>query len=83
VSGATTKQVIFKKPDASITTQNLVFSTKTGDAGDGTDGRVEFVIPDANFLDQAGTWEWQLRLIIPAWDGHSDKGSFTVASNLA
>lgn len=81
VSSASTKDLKLIKPDGTQLTKTLVFSTKSGDTGDGKDGRVEYIIISGD-VDQNGTYQWQLHLIIGTWDEHSDDGTFTVLSNL-
>jgi hypothetical protein len=81
VSGATTKTVTLKRPDATTVTKTLVFSTKSGDTGTGSDGRVEYVIISGD-LNQTGTWSFQINLVFASWTGKSDIGTFTVFANL-
>ena len=83
VSAATVKQVKFVRPDSTQLTKTLSFSTKSGDKGDGSDGRVEYVSV-ANDINQKGTYKWALHLSFPAaiataaWTGDSWYGTFTV-----
>lgn len=81
LSGATKKQVKFVRPDATQLTKNLVFSTKTSDKGDGTDGRVEYVAVVGDF-NQKGTYSWALYFELPGWTGESIDGTFVVEDNL-
>ena len=77
ISAATTKQVKFIRPDLTQLTKALVFSTKSSDKGDGTDGRVEYV-GIAGDLNQKGTYRWALYIVMPGWTGHGLEGTFTV-----
>lgn len=77
VSGATTKQVKFVRPDATQLTKSLAFSTKSGDKGDGSDGRVEYVGVSGD-INQKGTYKWALHLEWSTWRGDSWYGTFTV-----
>lgn len=77
LAGATTKQVKFTRPDATQLTKTLVFSTKSSDKGDGTDGRVEYVSV-AGDLNQKGTYKWALYFVMPGWTGNSIEGTFVV-----
>ena len=56
VSGATTKQIIFKKPDNVSVTKTAVFTTN------GSDGYIQYVTV-ANDLDVDGTWKVQGKAI--------------------
>jgi hypothetical protein len=56
-------KIRFKKPDDTVVEVVAVPTTVEeleGWVGDGTDGYAEYRTPDANFLDQAGFWEWQV-----------------------
>jgi len=75
ISGATTKELIFRKPDGSKATQTADFVT------DGTDGGMQY-ISVADDLDQTGAWNIQAYLVLPGWIGHSDVADFTIHKNL-
>ena len=53
ISTATTKQMIFSKPDGTTLTKTAVFGT------DGSNGVVEYVSVDGD-LNMAGTWHLQV-----------------------
>lgn len=76
ISEATTKEIIFRKPDGSKVTQTADFIT------DGSDGEIQYVSVEDD-LDQAGAWHIQSYLVLPDdWTGHSDVGDFKVHKNL-
>ena len=81
VSGATVRQVKFMRPDATQLTKTLAYSTKSGDTGNGTDGRVEYVGVSGD-INQKGTYKWSLHLVWPTWNGDSWYGTFTVEDQL-
>ena len=81
VSAATKKQVKFIRPDGTQMTKTLVFSTKSSDKGDGTDGRVEYVSITGD-LNQIGTYRWALYFEMPGWSGNGLEGTFTVDNTL-
>jgi hypothetical protein len=81
VSEAQTKQLKLLKPDGTQVTKTLAFSTKEGDAGDGTDGRVEY-LSESGVLNLAGTYKWQLYIAISPFADHSEQGSFLVEDTL-
>ena len=81
VSGTTTRQVKLVRPDATQLTKILAFSTKSGDTGDGTDGRGEYVGVSGD-INQKGTYKWSLHLVWPTWNGDSWYGTFTVEDQL-
>ena len=74
---ATKKQVKIIRPDATQLTKNLVFSTKSSDKGNGTDGRVEYVTITGD-LNQKGTYQWALYFEMPGWTGNGLAGTFVV-----
>lgn len=61
VSGASVLQLIFRKPDGTITTKDASFYTN------GSDGIIQF-ITTSSFLDQVGTWKVEGYVVIN--DGH-------------
>jgi len=75
VSGASTLQIIFKKPDNSNDTQTAVFTT------DGTDGVVQYT-SIAGDLDAAGKWAIQANVVLPAGSWKSNVSTFRVHENL-
>lgn len=76
VSSATTKQILFTKPDKTVLTKDATFTT------DGTDGQIEYASIDGD-LDAKGTWKIQARIVFPngsKWS--SDVSKFKVYPNL-
>lgn len=71
VNGATTQEILFKKPDGTVVTKTSVFTT------DGTDGKIEYVTISGD-LDQLGLWQLMGHVILPSGDWHSAIGSFQV-----
>ena len=75
VSGATTKQLLLKKPDGTVATKNASFTTN------GVDGKLRYTTL-ANDLDAAGVWELQVYVVLPAGNWKSDVGVFSVLPNI-
>jgi len=75
VSSATTKSLIFRKPDGVVVTKPAVFST------DGADGQIQYTA-DAAFFDQANKWRMQALIVMPSGTWKSDAITFNVADNL-
>lgn len=75
VSGATTQEMIFEKPDGSFITKTTVFMTN------GTDGIIQYTTIAAD-LDLFGPWRVQTHVILPSGEWKSDIQSFTVVRNL-
>ena len=75
VSGATTKQVLFRKPDGTVVANDAEFTT------DGTDGKIQYTSV-ADDLDTVGQWHIQARVTLPAGTWRSDVGVFQVHENL-
>jgi len=75
VSGSTTKNLTFKKPDGLMVTKPALFST------DGTDGQIQYV-SEAGFFDQSGKWRLQAFVGIPAGQWTSNPVTFEVKANL-
>ncbi len=75
LSGATSKLIIFKKPDKIVVTQTASFST------DGTDGIIQYatVLDD---LDQTGFWYIQANVTLPSGTWSSEITRFKVYKNL-
>ena len=75
ISTATVKQFILKKPSGSVVTKTASFDT------DGTDGVLKYETV-ADDLDEDGTWQLQVRLVMTGtWK--SSITTFTVKENLA
>lgn len=75
VSGATTKNIVFKKADGTTVTQAASFTS------DGTDGKIRYAVV-ADDLDVAGEWSIQGHIVIPAGTWYTDIGFFTLHDNL-
>lgn len=77
VSGATSKQILLKKPDVASTvlTKAAVFVTN------GTDGLIQYITV-VDDIDVTGIWEAQADLIIPGFDGGSIVSKFKVLRNI-
>jgi len=76
ISGATTKEIIFQKPDGTSITKSGIFET------DGTDGKI-YCTSVAGDLDQTGTWTLQAKVVIASGTYHSSISSFKVYSNVS
>lgn len=75
VSSATSKTIIFEKPDGTKVTQTATFFT------DGTDGIIQYSSVSGD-LDIGGDWRLQGFIAMPSWTGHSDIVNFKVYDNL-
>ncbi len=75
ISTATTKQLIFEKPDGTIITRTASFVT------DGTDGVIEY-LSIAGDLDIGGDWRIQAYIIMSGWTGRTDIVEFKIYDNL-
>lgn len=75
VSGATTKDIIFKKPNGSTLTKASVF------VSDGTNGKIKYT-SIAGDLDVIGVWKIQSHLVLSGGTWKTDVGSFEVFDNL-
>jgi hypothetical protein len=75
ISGATVKQIIFKKPDGQKVIKDATFTT------DGTDAKMVYVTV-AGDLDTPGAWSIQGRVVLPAGEWSSDVSQFKVFPNL-
>ncbi|MFA5216867.1 BppU family phage baseplate upper protein [Sulfuricurvum sp.] len=77
ISEATTKNIIFKKPNGTSVTKAGIFET------DGTDGKIYYKTLSASDLDVAGIWTIQASIVLPSlgtWK--SSIGNFKVYDNL-
>lgn len=76
ISSATTKSLIFKKPDGTTTVIQIgVFTT------DGTDGLLRYTTV-ADDLDQAGKWQVQGKVVLADGTWSSSIYPFDVFANL-
>tara|TARA_R110000796_G_scaffold252337_1_gene386141 strand:- start:1426 stop:1755 length:330 start_codon:yes stop_codon:yes gene_type:complete len=76
ISAATTRSLIFGRPDGTTFTKSAVFTTN------GTDGKIEYATVDGD-LGKAGTWSIQAYVALSSggtW--HSSVGNFRVFENL-
>ena len=77
LSGTTTKDFVFRKPDASTSTETAAFVT------DGTDGKIKFTSAAADDWDIPGAWDLQIHLVFTSGNTfRSDWKQFTVYPNL-
>ncbi len=75
IATATVKYVLFTKPDGRTFKRTLQLFT------DGTDGKGQYFAV-AGDLDQAGDWEWQGYVEVPAGHWHTTIHAFPVKPNL-
>lgn len=76
ISGATTKQFTFKRPDGSTFTKTAVFTT------DGTDGNIQY-ITESGVLDGPGRWCLQAYVKTSTGTWNTSVGNFKVFENLS
>jgi hypothetical protein len=76
VSGATTMNITFKKPSGTTAVKTAVHAT------DGTDGLIQYITVSGD-IDEAGVWQYQGFIDLPAWEGHTLPVAFPVRRNLA
>ena len=75
ISTASTKQIVFSRPDGTTLTKTAVFTT------DGEDGDIQYLSVDGD-LNMAGTWHLQVYIVTPAGEWRTDVGHFRVYENL-
>lgn len=75
ISAASTKQIIFRKPDGNIMTKDAAFYT------DGTDGIIQYATLEDD-LSIAGTWKIQALVALPSGNWRSSISEVTVYANL-
>ena len=75
VAGASTKQIIFKRPDNQTVAKAASFKT------DGSDGILQYTTVSGD-LNQNGTWSLQANLVLAAGTWRSDITTFEVHANL-
>lgn len=75
VSTATTKEIIFRKPDGNTLTKTALFTT------DGTDGYIKYTTIDED-LDTLGIWEYQYRIVKGSNDWKGPISKFRVLRNV-
>lgn len=77
LASASSKVLVFKKPDGTVVSKTASFST------DGTDAKLRYVT-EADFLDQSGDrWQVQAALTIGTFTGRTKPETFTVKPNLS
>lgn len=74
VSTATTKEIIFRRPDGTTLTKTASLTT------DGTDGYIEYSSVNGD-LDMLGVWELQARIVKGGNDWHGTVKKFRVLRN--
>jgi len=87
ISSATKKDFVLKPPiGAKKTIATIVFTQPPDGAGDGSDGLLDWLTMVVGDLDEAGSWEVQVDLDVPAavppWIGMTEVVRFKVAKNL-
>ena len=76
ISGAATKEIIFRSPAGLLKPFAATFVT------DGIDGQIEYKTL-AGDIDEVGTWEWQPHVLISAGnEWYSDPVEFVVKDKL-
>lgn len=74
LSTATTKQLLFRKPNGTVLTKTASFKT------DGTDGYIKYVTV-AGDLDTLGIWEFQSYTVIGGEEWYGEVFKFRVLRN--
>ena len=75
VSTATTKEIVFRKPDGSTATKTAAFTTN------GSDGKIRYTTVALD-LSVAGDWAVQAHVVLPTGEWRSDLSTFRVYPNL-
>lgn len=75
ISGATVKEIRFKKPTGVILVKTATFST------DGIDGYIQYMVISGD-LDMSGTWEIEGYVEGVGFKNTSSKGTFYVADGV-
>ena len=76
IGPATTKEIIFEKPDKTRVVQTAAFPS----GGDGSDGLMEY-ITQANDLDQVGDWRIQGYIVLASGEWRTEIDTFEVKGN--
>ena len=76
IGAAITMEIIFEKPDKTIVTNTAVLS------GDGSDGKMQYIIVLNTELDQKGNWKIQGIVELPSGKWSTDIDKFKVYENL-
>lgn len=75
LSTATTKEILFSKPNGQVVSKSADFYTN------GTDGIIQYVT-ESGFLDQPYLWQLQAYVVTPAGSWKSNIYEFKVFKNL-
>lgn len=75
LTGVSSKYLIFKKPDGTVSQKSADFYT------DGSDGVIQY-ISESGFLDQPALWQLQGYVIFPGGSWKTDIYEFRVFKNL-
>ena len=75
ISSATTKEIIFKKPDGNTLTKNADF------VNDGTDGKIDYSTVSGD-LNLVGIWNIQAKVVLAGGTWSSEVQEFQVFENL-
>lgn len=75
ISSASTKEIVFKKPDGTIDTHAATFENT------GTDGQIYYKTVSGD-LDAEGTWTLQAKIIMGDGTWHSSVKTFSVYETL-
>lgn len=75
VSGATTKQIIFQKPDGTLLTKDAEFTDN------GSDGQIQYQTVSGD-LDVKGDWKIQAYIVIPSGSWRTNINNFRVYENI-
>lgn len=75
LSAATSKQIVFVKPNKTRVVVDSIFIT------DGVDGGIQYIFEE-NDLDVVGIWKYQAVIVLAGKTYHSDQSTFKVFENL-
>ena len=75
ISGATTKKLVFKKPNGVVITKDADYTT------DGSDGKLQYSSTTGDLLPY-GTWSVQAYIVRSGLDGRTERATFSVLRNL-
>jgi len=75
VSGATTLELVFGKPDGTSSAKTATFTD------DGVDGQIQYTVVDGD-LDQLGDWKIQAHIILLGGEWRSNIDNFRVYKNI-
>ena len=76
ISSATEMLIIFTKPDGTKITNIAVLT------GNGSDGKIRYIIVLSTELDQTGSWKIQANVTLPSGQWSSNIDRFRVYKNL-